>query len=181
MGARGTTRDAVKPDSSRTVYEGRQVDVVIERYPMTEAEVVEHPPAVTIVAVDRDDCVTLVRQFRAPTRRSVLELPAGKLDDGEEPEAAARRELEEETGLRGGVWERVTAFWTTPGFCNERMYLFFAEELERGEPGEQDDDEDIEIVRIPRAEIRGRLGEIEDAKTLVGLLLYLSRRDKEVR
>jgi hypothetical protein len=61
------------------------------------------------------------------------------------------------------------------------MYLFFAEELERGDPGEQDDDEDIEIVRIPRAEIRDRLGEIEDAKTLVGLLLYLSRRDKELR
>ena len=94
---------------------------------------------------------------------------------------AGARELEEETGLRGGVWERVTAFWTTPGFCNERMYVFFAEQLERGEPGEQDADEDIEIVRIPRADIGARLGEIEDAKTLVGLLLYLSRSDKAVR
>jgi ADP-ribose pyrophosphatase len=171
----------MKPESSEKVYDGRQVDVVIERYPMTEAEVVEHPPAVTIVAVDTTGCVTLVKQFRAPTRGTVLELPAGKLDDGEEPEAAARRELEEETGLRGGTWERVTEFWTTPGFCNERMHLFFAEDLERGEPGNQDEDEDIEIVRVPLAEIRQRLDQIEDAKTLVGLLLYLSRRDTPAR
>ena len=166
----------MKPESSRKVYEGRQVDVVIERWPMTEAEVVEHPAAVTVVAVDTEGFVTFVRQFRAPTREWLLELPAGKLDDGEEPVAAARREVAEETGLRGGDWVEAGAFWTTPGFCNERMHLFFAEGLERGEPGNQDEDEDIELERVRVDDLRARLGEIEDAKTLVGLLLYLSRR-----
>jgi ADP-ribose pyrophosphatase len=168
----------VKPESSHKVYEGRQVDVVIERWPETEAEVVQHPAAVTVVAVDTDGCVTLVRQFRAPTRKALLELPAGKLDEGEEPSAAARRELEEETGLRGGRWEEVTSFFTTPGFCNERMHVFFAEELERGEPGQQDEDEDLELERWPVDELASRVSELEDAKSIAALLLYLSRKDK---
>jgi ADP-ribose pyrophosphatase len=132
---------------------------------------------VTIVAVDDEDCVTLVRQFRAPARKALLELPAGKIDDGEDPAAAARRELEEEAGLRGGRWDEVTAFFTTPGFCNERMHVFFAEGLERGEHGERDADEEIELERWPVREVVRRIGELEDAKTIAALLLYASRRD----
>jgi ADP-ribose pyrophosphatase len=161
---------------SRTVYEGKVVDVVVERWDETQAEVVVHPDSVTVVPVDREGYVTLVRQLRVPTGGQLLELPAGKLDDGEEPLAAAKRELEEETGLRGGEWEAVTEFFTTPGFCRERMHLFFAEGLERGEPGGRDEDEDIELVRLPVSELESRMGELRDAKTLVGLLLYLQRR-----
>ena len=162
--------------SERTVYEGKVVKVSIEEWDETEAEVVQHPHSVTVVAVDREGSVTLVRQLRVPATDWLLELPAGKLDEGEEPLAAARRELEEETGLRGGDWEAVTEFFTTPGFCREKMHLFFAENLEQGEPGEQDEDEEIELVRWPLAELRERLPDLRDGKTLAGLLLYLSLR-----
>lgn len=162
---------------ARTVYEGKVVSVTLERWDELEAEVVEHPDAVTIVAVDGDGCVTLVRQLRVPAAERLLELPAGKLEEGEAPLAAARRELEEETGLRGGEWAEITEFFTTPGFCREKMHLFFAEGVEQGEPGAQDEDEEIELVRWPVAELESRLPELRDAKTLVGLLLYLSRRN----
>src|SRR5205823_6363675 len=103
-----------------------------------------HPGAVAIVAVDREGYVTLVRQLREAARRHLLELPAGTLEAGEEPLATAKRELEEETGLTGGRWQPAAAFYTTPGFCRERMTLFVAEDLDRGEP-RPDDDEDVEV------------------------------------
>jgi ADP-ribose pyrophosphatase len=166
----------VKPDESRIVYDGRLVDVVVETWGEHEREIVEHPGSVAIVAVDVDDRVVLVRQPREPARKELLELPAGAVDEGEEPLAAAQRELAEETGFRGGgEWRHVSSFWTTPGFCRELMHLFFAEGVEEGEP-HLEDDESIELVRVPVAEIASRLGAIEDGKTLAGLLLYLRRR-----
>jgi ADP-ribose pyrophosphatase len=150
--------------------------VTVERWGGIEREIVEHPGAVVIVPVDRESCVTLVRQFRAPARRELLELPAGTLEPGEEPLTTARRELAEETGLSGGAWRAGPVFWTTPGFSRERMYLFVAEGVERGKPAPADD-ESIELVRWPLAEVPRRLGEIEDAKTLAGLLLYLADAD----
>jgi ADP-ribose pyrophosphatase len=165
----------VKPDDSRTVYDGKLFDVTLERWGANEREIVEHPGAVAIVAVDWDDRVVLVRQLREPARQRLLELPAGTLDAGEEPEACARRELEEETGLRGGEWKPGPSFWTTPGFCRELMHLFFAERVEEGEQ-RPEDDEEIELVRIPVADLPSRVGDVEDAKTLAGLLLYMRRR-----
>jgi ADP-ribose pyrophosphatase len=162
----------VKPDSSRTVYDGKLIDVTVERWGEHEREIVEHPGAVAIVAVDRDGMVTLVRQLREAVRKDLVELPAGTLEEGESPLASARRELQEETGLAGGSWREAVAFYTTPGFCRERMHLFIAEELERGESSPADDEE-LELVRWPVAEIESHLAELEDAKTLVGLLLYL--------
>ena len=161
-----------EPDESRTVYEGKLLDVTVERWGEHEREIVEHPGAVAIVAVDHDGCVTLVRQLREPARRRLLELPAGTREAGEEPLATAQRELREECGLTGGRWRELSSFWTTPGFCREEMYLYVAEDVERGE-ADADADEEIELVRWPVAELPTRLGEIEDAKTLAGLLLYL--------
>jgi ADP-ribose pyrophosphatase len=165
----------MKPDESRTVYQGRLVSVTLERWGDHEREIVEHPGAVAIVAVDGDGCVTLVRQLREAARGELFELPAGTLEPGESPLESARRELAEETGLTGWEWREATAFWTTPGFCRERMTVFFAEGVEAGE-ARPDDDESFELVRWPAGEIEARLGELEDAKTIAGLLLYLRDR-----
>jgi ADP-ribose pyrophosphatase len=165
----------MKPDSTRTAWRGKLLAVTVEQWSDHEREIVEHPGAVTIVAVDCEDRVTLVRQLREAARKELLELPAGTLELGEEPLATARRELEEETGLTGGQWREVTRFYTAPGFCRELMTLFFAEGVEPG-PARPAPDEELELERWPVAEIEARIGEIEDAKSLAGLLLYLGDR-----
>ncbi len=165
----------MRPDSSQTVYSGDVVDVTLERWGETEREIVEHPGATAVVAVDCEGFVTLVRQRREAARAELVELPAGTLEAGEEPLASAQRELAEETGLTGGAWRELASFYTTPGFCRERMHLFVAEGLERGEPSAEPD-ESIELVRVPAAALEPLLPELEDAKTLAGLLLYLRDR-----
>jgi ADP-ribose pyrophosphatase len=163
---------SVEPDAVRRVYEGSLLGLTVERWGENEREIVEHPGAVAIVAVDDEGYVTLVRQLREPARRRLLELPAGTAEEGEEPQDTARRELQEECGLTGGEWRELAAFWTTPGFCRERMHVFAAEGVARGEASPAADEE-LELVRWRVGEIGERLHEIEDAKTLVGLLLYL--------
>jgi ADP-ribose pyrophosphatase len=170
----------LKPDASRTVYDGDLFDVTLERWGEHDREIVEHPGAVAVVAVDAEGMVALVRQRREAARKELLELPAGTLEEGEEPLASAQRELAEETGLTGGTWRELAAFYTTPGFCRERMHLFAAEGVEHG-PASPEADEQLELVRWPLHEIAARLGEIEDAKTLAGLLLYLREAETRVR
>jgi 8-oxo-dGTP pyrophosphatase MutT (NUDIX family) len=168
----------MKPDWSRTAWEGKLLSVTLEQWGDNEREIVEHPGAVVIVAVDTEGQVALVRQLREATRRHLVELPAGTLDKpGEDPLVAARRELAEETGLTGGDWTEVTTFWTVPGFCREQMTLFFAEGVEHGEAAPEAD-EDLELVLWAVTELGHHLGEIEDAKTLAGLLLYLRLRPR---
>jgi len=164
----------VKPDEAEVVYEGRLIGVTVERWGDHEREIVEHRGAVAIVVVDSQGHVALVRQLREAARRALLELPAGTLEPGEEPFQTAKRELQEETGLTGGEWTEVLGFFTTPGFCRERMTLFFAEGVEPGE-ARPDPDERLEQVRWPLGEVASRLSELEDAKTILGLLLYLHR------
>ena len=168
-----------EPDSVRRVYEGRLIGLTVERWGENEREIVEHPGAVAIVAVDREGYVALVRQLREPARKRLLELPAGTAEPGEAPFETARRELQEECGLSGGEWRELAAFWTTPGFCRERMHVFAAEGVERGEASPAADEE-LELVRWPVAEVAERLHEIEDAKSLAGLLLYLGLRSAQV-
>jgi ADP-ribose pyrophosphatase len=156
---------------SEKVYSGKLVDVELR----DGSEVVVHGPAAAIVAVDRDDRVLLVRQQRAGAGGPLVELPAGNVDDGEPPIDAARRELREETGLHGGDWIEVASFYTTPGYCDERIHLFVARGLDDGEPDPQGNEE-LELVRVPLAEVPALLAEVEDAKTLAGLLLLLRMR-----
>ena len=105
----------MKPDSSRTAYDGKLIDVTVERWGEHEREIVEHPGAIAIVAIDREGMLNLVRQRREAVRTELVELPAGTLEEGEAPLASARRELEEETGLTGGTWRQVAVFYTDPG------------------------------------------------------------------
>jgi ADP-ribose pyrophosphatase len=165
----------VKPDSTAKVYEGTLFSVVVEHWGEHEREIVEHPGSVAVVAVDDEGYVTLVRQFREPARERLLELPAGVIEEGETPLETAKRELEEETGLRGGDWRELARVWTSPGFLRESMHLFLAEGLERGDADPMPD-EDFELVRWPIETVAGHVGEIEDAKTLAGLLLLLNSR-----
>jgi ADP-ribose pyrophosphatase len=165
----------MKPDESHIVYDGNLIDVTLERWGDNEREIVEHPGSVAIVAVDRKQQLWLVRQLREPARKKLVELPAGKCEHGEAPLDAARRELREECGLTGGTWTELGAFWTTPGFCREHMVVFLAEDVEPGE-ADLDDDEEVEVVRRPLADIDALVGELEDAKTLAGLLLFRHHR-----
>jgi ADP-ribose pyrophosphatase len=165
----------MRPDSAEVVYTGRRLSVALERWGDHEREVVVRPDVVAVIAVDREGFLTLVRQFRAGARRPLLELPAGLIEPGEEPLDTARRELREETGLHGGRWRHGPSFWTTPGFCKERVHLFIAEDLERGEAS-PDEGERIEVERWSLGEAAGRLAELEDGKTLAGLHHYLAER-----
>ena len=136
---------SLEPDSAERVWDGRLLGLTVERWGDNEREIVEHPGAVAIVAVDGEGCVALVRQLREATRMYLLELPAGTAEPGEEPLETARRELKEECGLTGGEWRELAVFWTTPGFCREYMHLYLAEGVEAGAAAPEDD-EDLALV-----------------------------------
>jgi ADP-ribose pyrophosphatase len=152
-------------------WEGERFAVEVDG----DVEIARTPAAVTVVAVDADGRIVLVRQPRPAAGKPLLELPAGLIDEGEEPLTSAQRELREETGLHGGIWRELAAFWSSPGFTDEHVTVFAAEGLEEGEP-ELDEGEEIEVVRWPVQEAEARIGELEDATTLVGLLLFLRQR-----
>jgi ADP-ribose pyrophosphatase len=165
----------MKPDEVRRVFEGKLISVDVERWGDHEREIVRHPGAVAIVAVDAKRHVTLVRQVREPARKRLLELPAGTREPGEEPLATAKRELMEEAGLGGGEWRLAAGFFSTPGFCDELVHVYIAEGVEQTERAPQEDEE-LELVRVPVGELESLLPQIEDAKTLAGLLLYRRER-----
>jgi len=139
-------------------------------------EVVRQSGSVAALPVHDDGRVTLVRQYRYAVDARVWELPAGRIDPGETPEHGARRELEEEVGLRARFLEPLLIFWTTPGFCDELMHLFRATGLEQV-PARPEPDERIEaaLFTLPELEAMIRRGEIREGKTLVALLLELRR------
>ena len=162
--------------SSEEVYAGRLIGVVSDTVREGEQtyvrEVVRHPGGAAAVPLFDDGTVAFVSQYRHPARKYVLELPAGKLDPGERPAEAAARELEEELGVAAGRLEQLSEFYTSPGFCAERLWVFLATDLTETAL-RREADEIIEVVRMPLARALGMVasGEIDDAKTIIGLLL----------
>jgi ADP-ribose diphosphatase len=180
---------------SDVLHRGRYLEFRIDTIERADGsrstrDIVGHPGAVAIIAIDDQDCVLLVRQYRIAAGEALLEIPAGTLDVDpttgrvEDPEAAAARELEEETGYRARSWRHVAGFWSAPGFATEFMHLYLATDLvpvdeDRLGP---DEDEHLELERIPRAQAiaAAERGELRDAKSLVGML-WLARQTDGAR
>ena len=161
---------------SECVYNGKIMtvcrdDVEISDGKKSFREVVKHSGGVVILAIKDNNTVLLVKQFRYPIRQTVFELPAGKLEIGEDPDFASKRELEEETGYRAGKWTSLGFINTSPGFCDEKLYLYKAENLEF--VGEHPDEgEIIKTFEFPLEEVIQMIksGEINDAKTICTIM-----------
>jgi ADP-ribose pyrophosphatase len=159
----------------RHVYKGRIVDLRLEEVTLPNGvtmtiEMIRHPGAAAIVPLDDEGHVTLIHQFRHAAGGFIWEIPAGKLDDGEQPIACAARELQEEVGLAAGELIHLGSILTAPGFCDERIHLYLARALTRVEQ-RLEHDEVLTISRMPLARAINMIasGEIEDAKTIAGL------------
>jgi ADP-ribose pyrophosphatase len=168
--------DEVERLGERPIFKGKVVDLRVEEVRLPNGrtatlELVRHPGAAAVVPVDAEGRVLLVRQYRHATGGWILEVPAGKLDGGEPPEECAVREVEEETGHRPGRLVPLGWIWTTPGFTDERIWLYLADRLE---PTRQDlqADEALTVERMPLDEAVGMAlsGEIQDAKSICALL-----------
>lgn len=173
-------RELPKILSSEKVFEGRvfnvTVDTVSEGEITYQREVVHHNGSAVIVPVFDDGTVALVKQYRHPAVRYLLEAPAGTLAKGEQPEIGAARELKEELGLVAARLEKLSEFFVSPGFCEEKMWVYLAAELSEGEQA-LEDDEILDVVRLPIADALEMItsGEIQDAKTIIGLMLAAPR------
>jgi len=168
--------------SSRLIYSGRIMEVRVDEVRLANGrlsirELVRVADAVLMLPLLDDGTVLLIRQYRKGPEVDLLELPAGKIDPGEDPPTAAHRELLEETGYRAGKMERLSGVYTCPGFCNELIHLYLATELKRERP-KPDDDELIRLVPTPLEEV-GRMladGRLVDSKSVAALGLYFMRR-----
>lgn len=162
--------------SSRTVFEGRIVTVKVDSALLPNGaqasrEVVEHPGGVCVLALQEDGTVPLVRQFRYPLGHTMLELPAGKLEAGEDPLAAAIRELGEEVGLEPGDMTDLGHIYVSPGFCTEKLHMYLARDV-KSVPVHPDEDEFLDIVYMSFDQLADKVmnGEIRDGKTVAAVL-----------
>lgn len=167
--------------SQERVFEGKvfnvRIDTLRSEHGRTfRMDVVEHPGSIAVVPVDESDNLWFVDQYRHPVEGTLLELPAGTLDEGETEQACAERETQEEIGMRPSHLERLGDFYLAPGYSSERMVVYLATGLVQA-PLPRDADENLRIVKIPlnQVEVRLRSGEFQDAKTLAGLTLALNR------
>lgn len=179
--------------SSETKYRGHYLELQVRRVERSDGslhtrDILVHPGAVGIIALDGAGRVLLVRQWRVAAAAALLEIPAGTLDRGpdgatEDPALAAPRELEEETGQRAGAWRLLGSFWTAPGFATERMWLYLATDLRpaTGDTLSPDDGEELQLERIPwrDAVAMAERGEICDAKSVAGLFWLARILDRE--
>jgi ADP-ribose pyrophosphatase len=165
--------------SSKRIFEGRAVNLRVDTVRTVDGrhstrEVVEHAPCIAVIAVDASGNVLLERQFRQALGKEILEIPAGGIDAGEDPPAAVVREMQEETGYRPQKLTRLCGFYSSPGFCDEYLHLFLAEDLVPGRL-HAEDTPGIELVPVTVAELPALItsGKVEDSKSIAGLLFYL--------
>ncbi|MCY8104230.1 ADP-ribose pyrophosphatase [Bacillus mojavensis] len=162
-----------KTIAKEQIFSGKVIDLYVEDVELpngktSKREIVKHPGAVAVLAVTDEGKIILVKQFRKPLERTIVEIPAGKLEKGEEPEYTALRELEEETGYTAKKLTKMTAFYTSPGFADEIVHVFLAEELAvLEEKRELDEDEFVEVMEVTLEDalklVESR--EVYDAKT----------------
>jgi len=165
--------------SSQLIYEGRAVNLRIDTVKTaggreTTREIVEHSDCVAIIAIDADDNILLVSQYRKAVEKELLEIPAGGIDPGEDPVTTVRRELREETGYLPRKVERLGGFYSTPGYCTEYLYLYLATDLTPDQL-HAEDTENISLVRVPVSQVSSLIasGSICDAKSIAGLFTFL--------
>ena len=180
-----TTNDSnglPKVVSSTPIYHGRVIDVRVDEIEIEpgrvfKRDVVAHPGAVVILPVDAQGRILWITQYRYAAAETLLELPAGTLEEGEAPIETARREIVEEVGYAAGTWQELGGFYSAPGFCSEYLHAFLATDL-REDQADGDEDEDITVVPLTLEETYTRLdaGEIIDAKSIATLMLYLRKR-----
>jgi ADP-ribose pyrophosphatase len=169
-----------KTIKSERLYHGRIFDLVIEEIEdppgnNRKCEIVSHPGGSVVVPLLDDGDVILVRQYRYPHKKFILEAPAGKLEPNEDPLRAAQRELQEETGYTAEHYEKLTAMYTTPGFCSEVLHIYLATGLKKSKQGQNLDEGEhsltVECFPLPTAVEMIVRGEISDSKTIAGILL----------
>ena len=173
-----------KTIETRRIYDGKILSLRVDTISLPNGaismrEIIEHGNAVVLVPIDDEGRVLLVRQYRKPVEQVLLELPAGNMEAGEDPQAAATRELREETGFLPGKLERLGGFYAAPGYCQEYLHLFLATDL-RPDPLPADFDEDLELVATPWTEVPPLLesGAICDSKSVAGLWWAIARLGK---
>ncbi|SFA72594.1 ADP-ribose pyrophosphatase [Lentibacillus halodurans] len=170
---------------TETIYDGKVVklqvdDVTLPDGKTSKRELIKHAGAVGIIPITKDHKIVFVEQYRKPLEKSLVEIPAGKLEEGEDPLVTALRELEEETGYTASSPKFITSFYTSPGFADEIMYLYMAKDLEPIEhPAAGDDDEFIELIELTLDEAKQYVKDkkIHDAKTNYAIL-YLQTLER---
>ncbi len=166
--------------SSEQIYKGRAVNLRVdtvekENGSRTTREIVEHSDCIAVVVLDEADNVLMVKQYRMAVEKTLLEIPAGGIEPGEQPVQAVSRELQEEIGFRPKKIQKLGGFYSAPGYCTEYLHFYLATQLEHSQLEAEDTDE-IEVVKVPMSQVQNLIasGEIVDAKSIAGLLRVLT-------
>lgn len=176
----GTERKALWRENTigtEPIFDGRIISLQVDTVELADGrtatrEIVRHPGASAVLAL-LDGKLLVVEQYRKPMDKFQVEIPAGKLDGDEDPALAAARELEEETGYRPGSLKLISAFYTSPGFADEKLYLYFADELVKGlQNPDEDEDLYVETITMEQADAYIAEGRISDAKTILAVYAW---------
>lgn len=167
--------------NSKEIFQGKVINLRVDTIQLPDGrvssrEIVEHGEAVAIIALDQNNDVLLVRQYRKAAEEFLTEIPAGGMEKNETPLQGAQRELLEETGYRAAKWRYIVSFYTAPGFTSEKIHLFLATGLEAGQ-SHPDEDEFIELIKLPLEEAYQMVieGAIQDAKSIIGIQYAASK------